>query len=350
MLIALSLTSCGAGDAVAPYSEPPPRCPEADDYLAPLYSIVDQGGVNALASTMRTLPEPVRRDVVDAILRLLTAFEEGSISALSQLPADEDSNLQITLGKVLRWLVRDSPSAPNPKLFGVVRTIFATCEGAPIFELLTETLEDPDLVTGLVDTLASSGLGESLASLDFEGTNGRDATRYLVRNLLVSASSSAFDVASIVGLLGLLVDLDAPPYDRLTAGLLRLLDADGLARLQTFLVCVRASDPELELGGFLYDILTSGLLSDLTVPGAVEPGGLLAAPTLRVASEALDFLARDAITRRDLLPVLLLFLSDTTAPPVMSDLATLFEAEAFSGVVDLVVNLTTGACRFGTTP
>ncbi len=33
----LSLSGCGAEDRVAPYTPPPPDCPEADDYLAPLY-------------------------------------------------------------------------------------------------------------------------------------------------------------------------------------------------------------------------------------------------------------------------------------------------------------------------
>jgi hypothetical protein len=351
-LFGMAGQACGAEDEVAPYTPPPPPCREADDYLQTLYAVVDAGQAQALASTVRDrLPESARRDVVDGVLRLLTAFQEGSVSALATLPADQDSNVQRTLGRVLRWLVRDSPAAPHPGVFGVVRTILGTCDGPPILGLLAETVADFELVSALADTLAGADLGDSLAALDFEGQSGREATQYLVRNLLASAASDSFDVQGLLGLLGLLVDLNAPPYAELSAGILRVLDPDGLLRLQNFLVCVRAADPGLALGGFLYDVLTSGLLTDLAAPGAVDVGGALNAPTLRVASEALAFLASDAIARRDFLPALLLFLADDVAPSVLSDLASLLEAEAFSGVIELLADLASGVCRLpGGTP
>ncbi len=346
IIAAFSLSGCGAEDRLAPYTPPPPNCPEADDYLAPLYQLEAEGRLTNLAYAVRTrIPDDARRDLLDALLRLLGVFEDGDFSALADTadaPDEVDGpGLQVTLGKILGWVAETGPRAPNLPLTQMLRRALATCEGAPVFALLSELVADGPLVTSLIDTLTSDALRDGLGDLDFEGANGREALSYLVRNLLISASSEAFAPASLIDLLGLLVDVDMPPYADLTQGLVRLLDADGLPRLQGLLVCLNRVDPDLVLGGFLYDFLTSGLLAESLPADAPE----LSEGLREVAVKALDALASDAQIRRGLSPALLTFLADDVAPIVLGDIADLLSAQALSGVFDLVIDLASGACR-----
>jgi len=345
LVVTLGL-GCGAEDRVAPYSPPPPDCPEADDYLQPLYALEAQGRLTNLATTIRErIPDSARRDLLDALLGLLGAFEDGDFSALARpadaAPTPTGQGIQATLARVLRWLVETGPRAPNQPLTALTRRTLASCEGAPVFALLGEAIGDAPLIDALLETLPSDALGDGLAGLDFEDNNGREALSYLVRNLLVAAQSDTFDVASIVDLLGLIVDLDAPPFADLAAGLERLLDADGLPRLQGFLKCLQWADPDLVLGGFLYDLLTSGLLADV-VPDAAP---VLSDALRELAQKLLAVLANDAEIRRGLLPALLAFIADDVAPAVLGDIAGLLEADALSGLFDLVIDLASGACR-----
>ena len=339
-----SQLGCGADDRLAPYTPPPPDCPEADDYLQPLYALQAEGRIANLSLTIRErVPDAARRDLVDALLRIAGVFADGDFSALADLPIGDPSapGLQGTLGSVVRWIAETGPGAPNLPLAGLLRRTLATCEGGPVFSLLAEAVRDPDLLPSLLDTLSSDALVDGLRGLDFEGQNGREAVAYLVRNLLVAASAPSFDVASVLDLLDLVVDLDAEPYRTLAAGLLRLLDADGLPRLQELLVCLGRVDPELVLGRFAYDLLTSGLL------GSLLPSKATTFPeALRViAGKALGALGSDAEARRGFVPVLLVFLADDVAPFVLVDVATLLEAKALGGVLDLVIDLASARCR-----
>ncbi len=356
-LVALGLVAaCGASDEDKPPlpTVGPPTCERVDQILQPLYALVDAHALDRLAAAIgTTLPEDVRRDFIDAVLGLVGAFPPGSFAALDALPDSEPGSpssagapgTQGTLAKVLRWLVETGPSAPNTPVFGLLRRALNTCEGAPVFELLAEMLADDELLQGLADLLGNEDLANALQGLDFEGQNGRQATQLLVRNLLVSASGDAFDLNGLINLLGLLVDLENPPYDRVVRGLERVLDADGLPRLQGLLACLHRVDPELVSGGLVYDLLTSGLLSDLggLTPAEGEP--LLPTALKNLLTAALDGLAKDAEVRRGLVPALTIILRDDLAPGVLGDVAAMLEANAIDGVIEVVVDLATGKCR-----
>ena len=125
-----------------------------------------------------------------------------------------------------------------------------------------------------------------------------------------------------------------------------LLDADGLPRLQGLLVCLGDVDPDLALGGFLYDLLTSGLLTDLLGAAPSDPSAeLVPEPIRKLLAAALDFLARDAEARRELVPALQVLLRDDIAPGVLRDVGKLLDAEALGGLVDLIADLASRACK-----
>ncbi len=343
-----TFVACGAGDAPAPYTAPPPQCLTIDNYLVDLYAVVDDGGVEALASTIRDrIPDSVRRDLLDGILRLLSSFEEGSFTSLAdELDKPEHGpGLQQTLGLIVRYLA-NGQSGPDLAFIGVLQSAVATCEGGPVFGLLADLTRDEALLPALLSVLSSDTLATLLEDLDFEGEGGRLAFQLLIRNLLVSASSPTFDLDGIIALLQVVLgdSLNEPPYDQLVAGLRRVfVEGDGLVRLQTTLVCLRTVDPDLALGGFLYDLVTSGLLSDLAGSNAL---GITISPAiLELATSALDFLATDSVSRRALQSTLIMLLDPTIAPPVLGDVATLLEREALGGVIDLVVAVASGECK-----
>jgi len=338
---------CGAGDAVAPYSPPPPECRAVDEYLGPLYAVIDEGGVAALATTIRDrIPDETRRDLVDALLRLLSGFAEGRFTALAgELDGlGDEPGLQGTLATVVRYLA-DGPAERGPDLafLATLRAAVATCPGEPVFALLAELTRDEALVEALIAALSSDTLRELVSGLTLEGEGGREALQLLVRNLLVSASSPSFDLDGLLSLLSVLLGERAsePPLSELVSGLSRVFgEPDALSALQGTLSCLRQVDPELSLGGFLYDLVVSGLLAEVEL-GAIE----IPRSALDLLTDALDFLAGDAIARRALRSTLVALLAADVAPPVLSDVATLLEREALTGVFELVSDVASKACQ-----
>lgn len=343
---------CGAGDTIAPYTPPPPSCPEVDDYLGELYAVIDEGGVSELATTIRErIPDTTRRDLVDALLRVLSGFEEGRFTTLA---ADLDEladgpGLQVTLGAVVRYLA-DGPPGRGPDLgfLAMLRTAVSTCDGEAVFALLADLTRDETFVPALLNVLSSDTLRELVTSLTIEGEGGREALQLLVRNLLVSAGSDTFDLEGLLSLLELLLGASAeePPISDLIVGIERVFASGAaLSHLQDTLVCLRRVDSGLTLGGFLYDLVTSGPLEALDEAQIELPQSVLG-----LLTDALDFLAHDPISRRALETTLRALLAEDVAPPVLKDLATLLEREAFSGVAELVSAIASGECKPGGGP
>jgi len=95
------------------------------------------------------------------------------------------------------------------------------------------------------------------------------------------------------------------------------------------------------LGGFLYDLLTSGLFTELLPAEATA----VPEPVRQIVRRLLTALATDAPAQRAFLPALLAFLADDVAPLVLVDVANLLEGEALDGVFDLVLALASGQCQ-----
>ncbi len=350
-LVGVSIGGCGAGDALPPvWVEPAARCEPADAYLAELYAAVDAGVADGLASVLRErLTEDLRADFIEALLRLLRAFEPGAISALAPAveevaapPPDDGPSALALVARLLRFL--EGPPA-REEVFALGRRVLATCEGGPIFGVMADLLSDTEFVDAALNLLASPGLTDTLGGLDFEGSEGRDALRYLVRNVLAAATQDTFALETLTGLLGLLVDLDAPPWDALERGLETVLDGEGLVATRELLACIGRADTELALGGFLYDLLVSDTLEGAS--GLIPEGGDgdTDRPLLRVLTQALAWLGDDAVTRRGFASALLVMLRPENAAPALGGAAALIEAGAIDGVLELVLDLVTGACR-----
>ena len=347
-VLACALAACGAGDSLPPLDVPPPaRCPPVDVYPADLNAAIDAGVTAGLATVIRErFPEDTRRDFVDSVMRLLTAFEPGAISALApapDAPPAEPSQLQPTLARVVRLLVEP---APRDDVYVLTRGVLGTCDGGPLLVLAADLVGDTAFVDALVRLLTSPTLVDTLKGLSFEQENGRDALRYLVRNVFVAATQPTFSIETITGLLGLLVDLDQAPYDQLVRGFEVVLDGEGLEVTRDFMTCLLRVDVDLTTGAFVYDLLTSDVFRTLTGALGNAPSDMEAPqPLLRVLSQALAFIGTDARTRRGLAEALIVLMRPDNAAPALSGAAALLESGALSGVLDLVLDLVTGACR-----
>ncbi len=349
---------CGAGDALPPEDlSEIPRCPPIDSYLADLDALVDSGALAGLAGVVReAFPDDVRRDLVESLLRLMRGLERGSLGAVADavatLPDDASAadadGLQPQLGRVLAWLVRPDPRADA---LALARRVVATCEGGPPLRLLARLLEDGPLVDALLGLFRSETVAEALRTLTVETegglASGREATAALVRNLLLAATQPSFRVETVTGLLGFVVDLEAPAWAPLVDGLTAALDVEGLAAAQGLLACIHRADPDRVLGATLHDLLTSGVLT------AAVPDGLAAPPSeaavvaaLRAAAaQVVGTLADDPIARRGLAEAFAVMLQVPHAGPALRDLATLLAASGLDGLLDLVLDLVSGRCR-----
>jgi hypothetical protein len=359
-LMAPVAAGCGAGDALPP-EEPPRevRCPPIDSYLEDLYALADSGALAGLAAAMReALPDDVRRDLVESLLRLLGSLQPGAVGSIADavgaLPAEASASdadgLQPRLGRVVGWLVRPAPRAETLSL---ARQVVATCEGGPPLRLLARILEDGPLVEALVALLRSEGVAETLQSLAVEtegGTaRGREATAALVRNLLLAATQPSFSVETITGLLGFFVDLEDPTRAPLVDGLTAALDADGLAAAQGLLACLHRADPDRVLGATLYGLLTSGVLSAAAGQGsaslATEAERRVVSALRVAAAQVVRGLGDDAIARRGLAVAFVVLLRPEHAGPALGDMASLLAASGLDGPLDLVLDLVSGRCR-----
>jgi len=352
----LGTAGCGAGDAVTTAPETRPDCPTLDEQLAGVYELVEAGELEALAGALSGLQQDLQADLVVTLLRLVGDFEPGTFASLSGLSetVDDSAELVVVLADVVDFIATDGPGAPYAAALNQVKVLLYTCQGPPALSLVKTLLTDDQLLTALTGVLEVLDVQSLVGGLEVDGSEGRDAIRALVRNLLVAASRPDFDVEVILDLMGLLFDLDQPPYDGLAEALRALLGpGETLTQLQGLLGCLQASDPELVLVDLLLDVLLDEQL-DLVgalnlLPGneggnGADGGGLLPEALAGPLVGALDFLIGDAPARRALVDVLAAILVEEQTPAILGDLSTLLRADLLGDLITTLSNLATRSC------
>lgn len=354
--LAVTAGGCGGEGLAAPRPPERQRCPSTDAQLAGLYAMLDAGQLSHLAGVLATdLDADARGDLVAALLRLVGAFEPGTFAALGGLSdaVTDGGELVALVADAARWVADSGPASPYPAALGGVRRLLQTCEGPPALQLVREVLADDALITAALTLLSGDDLGGALGALQIDGETGRPAVRALARNVLVAFAAPTFDVDALLGLLGLVVDVEAPPFDALDAGLRRLLGpGPNLAAASGLASCLLAVDEELSLVDLVFDLFTDPAL-DLggralaMLPGASD--GAAAAPLLpdslaAAVDDALGFLVGDAPARAALADVLTVLLQDARAPAVLRDLAEFLEADILGDVVRLLAAIATRTC------
>ena len=347
--LSVGLLACGGDGVDAPRQDPPPDCPGVDERLQPLYALLDAGELAHLQRAMAvSVPEDTRRDVVDTLLRLVRRFEPGAFEDLAgEIETADKPGFVDALAGALRLLASDGPGAPYPAALRTLRGTLASCEGAPMLSVLADLLEDDALLRAVIEVLADGGLSDALGRLAVDDARGREALRLLLRNLLAAASSPDFDVRTLVDLLGFIVDLDAPPWPDLVAGVERFLaPGPALDAVQGLLLCFLDVDPDANLGPPLFDLLTSDAVDLEAGLGAFPPAGepVVPLPLIRVLTTSLRFLADDAEARRALVALGLVLLREDVAPGVLNDAAMLLEADVLGDILRLLATLATGSC------
>ena len=351
ILLAVMLTGCGGDDIDAPYSASDDRCPEMDDYLAPLLDLAERDGLEHLRIVLaQDLSDDDRHDLVQLLIDLVGSLEPGAVSAMGELELGQAGGIELTLASLARWLGADGPGAPYSDTMAVVVLGLNTCDGPPLFSLVQELLVDEALLRSVLQAVQDPELDiqEILDGLDSADDDPRSGLRALLHNLLVAATKPEFDVRKWTLPLGLILDVDNPPWSEVVAGLEAfLVPGPRLDALQNVITCLLAVDPELVWVGPLYDLLTSPpemalSLSDL---GDGDPDAPLVPSELRQPIDAvLATFEGDASARQTLVRTLSALLAPSRAAGVLTDLAALFEAGVIEGAVEGMVAIATRSC------
>ncbi len=354
LVLALSLAapSCGGDGHEATYVAPAKGCPRVDDHLDRVYALLQDGRLDHVRQLLEvSLTDDERADLVVTAIRVVSAFEPGTFVALGAMADQvaEADDLQATLGRLLRWIAVDGARAPHAGELGRVRILMNTCELPPVLRLVDALLADEALQRALLELLAGLDLGDALEGVTIDGESGRPAVLALARNVLVAFTSPDFDVAVLMDLLGLVVDVEAEPWPAVTAALEDLL-GPGASRdaLVGLAHCLLTVDADLSLVGLIFDAATDpelDLLGSLSLPESDVDGGSLLPPTLAAPLHAaLRFLADDPPALTSLIAVLTAALRDDVAPGVLADLADVLDAGVLGDVVRLLGALATREC------
>ena len=350
--VAVALGACGAENIDAPATVNSDVCPSLDDYLGGVYALVDQGELDQLSGVLEEeLTEDVRRDLVEAAVRLVAALEPGAFVALGDARAEvqDTAGLQDLLASLILWITDTGPQAPYSGVLDVGRLAVGTCDGPPAIQLILDLMHDEALLAALAETLeADLDVGAIVERLDSPDGDPRTAVRVLVLNALVAATDPEFDVAEWTGLLGIVVDTSAPPWAGLIEALEGLLGpGPTLVALQGLVGCLLVVDPDLILVDLLYDLLLAPAERSLDrspLTTALDGGGPLLPPEVDAPLTAILEHVRDHDADRCTLATVAGALLGPAAAGVLHEVAVLLESHALLDVVDGLVAIARRAC------
>jgi hypothetical protein len=213
--------------------------------------------------------------------------------------------------------------------------------------MVSELLADEALLWALLGAASDPALDvkQLLDDLEAPDEDPRSGLRELVRSLLETALRPDFDVRDWTGLLGLILDTDAPPWSGVISALDSfLVPGPHLAALQSLLACVVDVDPELTTSDVLYDLLThppEGSFSGLE--GSL--GEVLLPPALSEAVlSVLATFTEDAQSRSTMAMLLAALIAPDRVEGILSDMTLLFDTGVVLPLLDVLRAVSTRSC------
>jgi hypothetical protein len=306
-----ALSSCGGDGSDAPFTPQRERCPDVDDYLAPVLDLAASDRLPHLSAVIsEDLSDAERDDAVALLFELVASLEPGSVSALETLPGGTDAirSLERSLAASTHWLGEGGPRAPYLGLMGSFTVALNTsvCDGQPVFYLASELLADETLLLAALEAAQDPALDvqQLLDDLESREDDPRSGFRALLRDLLALALEPDFDVRQ----------------------------------------CLSVADPDQTMSDVLYDLLTAPP-EVVLLPGSPESGDLLLPDALmEPIMSLLATFQGDAEARRTLATLSTACVAPSRARGVLSDMALLFETGALVPLLDALVAAATRSC------
>jgi hypothetical protein len=352
VVLLAALGRCGGEGVEAPFTPYGERCPDVDDYLSPLLGLASEGRLpNVSAVFSEDLSEGERDEAVGLVFALADSLDLGAINVLEQAGGDSGGvrALEERVAALTYWLGEGGPEAPYLEVVGRLTVALDTpsCEGEPLFALLSELLVQEGFVLAVLAASADPTLDIDQLLEDLVGPDDdpRSGLREFVRNLLMTALAPNFDVQEWTGLLGLILDVDAPPWSSLIAELEAFfVSGPHLTSLQSLLHCLHVSDPELTTSDLLYDVLTAPP-EGATFSG--EDGATVSEILSTLKAPLMALLAifqGDAKARSTLAMLSAAMVAPARVEGVLSDLTLLFDAGVLIPVLDVLRAVSTRSC------
>jgi hypothetical protein len=347
-----ALSSCGGDGSDAPFTPQRERCPDVDDYLAPVLDLAASDRLPHLSAVIsEDLSDAERDDAVALLFELVASLEPGSVSALETLPGGTDAirSLERSLAASTHWLGEGGPRAPYLGLMGSFTVALNTsvCDGQPVFYLASELLADETLLLAALEAAQDPALDvqQLLDDLESREDDPRSGFRALLRDLLALALEPDFDVRQWTALLGFILDVEVPPWSSFVTGLEAfLVPGPRLTAVQSVLHCLSVADPDQTMSDVLYDLLTAPP-EVVLLPGSPESGDLLLPDALmEPIMSLLATFQGDAEARRTLATLSTACVAPSRARGVLSDMALLFETGALVPLLDALVAAATRSC------
>ena len=345
------LAHCGGDGLEAPYTPYPERCPDVDTYLAPVLELASQGRLPHLSDVVsEELSEQEREGAVALVFDLLGALdlEASSASGADFVSAASIHDLELGLAGFTGWLGVAGPDAPYLDVLGCAEVALATepCKGEELFYLLSELVRQERLLLAFSAAISDPSLDliALLDDLEAPDDDPRAGLRELARSLLTSGLKPDFKVRDWTGLLGLILDVDAPTWSSLIAELEAFfVEGPNLLALQSLLQCFDESDPNLRTSDLLYDVLTEPPVVEGQRQGREEA---ITPPELRGSLlSVLSLFLNDAGARETLSNLASAMLTRERVEGVLADLTLLFEAGVMGPVLELFRAVSTRSCE-----
>ena len=345
-----ALVGCGGEGVDAPYTGSGDRCPDVDDYLAPVLELASNDAFPTLKVVMsEDLSDDDRHDLVALAIDIVRALEPGDVSGLGRLEVRDGvlEDLEGSLAALASWFSESAPGAPYDPTMHALVTALNTCDGGPVLVLAEALLLEDKLVRAILGALQAPDLDVEaiLEGLDSPDGEPRTGLRALLKNLLVAATQPDFDVGEWTGLLGVIVDVNGPPWADVVEQLEAFMASPSrLQAVQSMTSCLLAVDPELVWVDPLYDLLTAPPELSLSIAsfGGEEP--LLPEPLEGPMEAVFSILQEDASARQTLVVTLSAMCSPPRAAGVMAEVATLLDAGVLPGVIDAMVAVASRSC------
>lgn len=338
--------SCSASNQTATPLPEPPRCKSADEYLAGLVKLVDNNQLQGVKEAIsQDLSADLRTRLIDLLIDIVDAFPPGTFSGLQ--PISDSPSIEELL-KPIATALTGVVEGGDVGYQGLERMaiLMNECTGQPLLATLDFLLGD-DEFRKQMDTLLTSGSADSILSsfsIDLSDINGQAGFQALIYGLLHAISQPGFNSNEVTGIIDALSSVD--PAIPALSNMLALLLTPGahLDALQRVAQCMLEVDPQEEIGALLFDILRSGITTEITTElPSPYPGGMLGTID-HLLRPIIHLLATNHNTRASLVAVSSTLFRADVARKFIPDTVVLIEAGVAADLLRLLVALATHEC------
>ncbi|HIA01480.1 MAG TPA: hypothetical protein EYN66_06150 [Myxococcales bacterium] len=338
--------SCSASNQTATPLPEPTLCKSADEYLAGLVELVDNNQLQGFKEAIsQDLSADLRTRLIDLLIDIIDSFPPGTFSELKPI---SDSPIIEELLKPIATALTGVIQSGDIGYQGLERMalLMNECTGQPLLATLDSLLGD-DEFRKQVDIVLTSSSADSILnsfSIDLSDVKGKEGFQALIYGLLHAISQPGFNSNEVTEIIDALSSVDPaiPALSKILA--LLLTPGAHLDAVQSVAKCMLEVDPEEEISALLFEILRSGITTEITAERpSPYPGGILGTID-HLLRPIVHLLATNHNTRASLVAVSGTLFRADVARKFIPDTVILIQAGVAADLLRLLVALATHEC------